>query len=634
METTRNTTTSIDAISTIIEAGATATCPKEFFRTCLGAMARSMNSPFAVLEVQLGASLIKIDHDGGSADPNFWREPLTDLVEECISLGHTATNTSSLYTGQQTQVGIALFATPLTSCGGAIALILPCETEAAAQRLGDRLESLATVLSITAAGLSQAKGQESNRAVTPNPRADLRAELAAQTLRRASDFETSAQLAITITNRLAGKEGFDQVSLGRVHGKSVKLLAVSGLDHIEKKSEGIEHIEQAMSECLDFKEPIACQAEEWAEPSHSEAEQQPPSARLHQKWHEAARLVPVVSIPLLHGDSIAAIISIRRNPGAALSSDEIESITKMIAPFGGALAVVDRANRSLASHLTSSLLRAPAAFLSRNRIGQNMVMCAILGLAIWSWFGTLPYRVTANTQLRAQMVRVVGVPVEATLKSAEVVPGMNVAKGDVLAVFDTLSLELEVLRLNSELAIVTIEENQAIAAGDPVEVALRRAHSEELAASISLATYQIDLATIRAPFDGILVEGDHRERIGANFTKGEPLFRISESDSFKLELWIDEADIGVVETSQVGSFSAYARPEIDFPFTVTRIAPAAKSHNDTNAFLVEAELEESARAEWTRSGMEGVGSIDIEPRRPLWVWFHGLLDSMRMRSWL
>jgi hypothetical protein len=513
-------------------------------------------------------------------------------------------------------------------------MILACDSEAAAGRLGDRLESLATLLSITAASLSSVDGVQKGGPSSISQSTDARAELAAQTLRRASDFETSAQLAITITNRLAGREGFDQVSLGRVHGKKVKLLSVSGLDHIEQKSEGIELLEQAMSECLDFKEPIAVQVEDWEKPSDTEAEPPPPTARLHQKWHEAARLVPVVSIPLFHGDSIAAIISIRRTPGAALSSEEIQGITKMITPFGGALAVVDRANRSLVSHATSSLLRAPTAFFARNRIGQKFTMCALLGLALWSWYGSLPYRVTAQTQLKAQMVRIIGVPVEATLQSAGITPGETVRKGDVLAVFDTRSLGLEVLRLNSELAIVTIEQNQAIAHGDPVEVALKRARSEELGARISLTSHQIELATIRAPFDGVLIEGDLRERIGDNFSKGEPLFRLSESDRYKLELWIDEADIDMIQTSQIGNFSAYARPEIDFPFTVTRIAPAARNHNDTNAFLIEAELKEEAKTDWTRTGMEGVGSIEIESRRPLWVWFHGVVDSMRMKSWL
>ena len=69
-----------------------------------------------------------------------------------------------------------------------------------------------------------------------------------------------------------------------------------------------------------------------------------------------------------------------------------------------------------------------------------------------------------------------------------------------------------------------------------------------------------------------------------------------------------------------------------FPFRVDRITPVNTAKEGRNFFRVEAVLEAGAGAR-LRPGMEGVGKIDIDERKLVWIWTHGLTDWVRLWIW-
>jgi hypothetical protein len=50
-----------------------------------------------------------------------------------------------------------------------------------------------------------------------------------------------------------------------------------------------------------------------------------------------------------------------------------------------------------------------------------------------------------------------------------------------------------------------------------------------------------------------------------------------------------------------------------------------------NRFRVEARLD--AKPERLRPGMEGVGKIEVDERRLVWIWTHSLVDRLRLWLW-
>jgi hypothetical protein len=66
-------------------------------------------------------------------------------------------------------------------------------------------------------------------------------------------------------------------------------------------------------------------------------------------------------------------------------------------------------------------------------------------------------------------------------------------------------------------------------------------------------------------------------------------------------------------------------------FSVRRLTPVSTAGEGRNFFRVEAGLENVP--ERLRPGMEGVGKIEIDRRRLLWVWTDELVDWLRLRTW-
>lgn len=603
------------AVEALLDAGQSATSLRGFLAECARILCATNDGLCCLIELQQADVVAQVDFTAEGQQLTFWKTPLKELMDDCISAGAEQVQR---FAGNKTGAGMALFALPLRTIrgSGSVALALPCRDEYQALAQIERLDALVTLIAITVESVIAA----------PHKPANTDSDAAAQAVRRAADFTSNIQLAMTVTNKLASRDGFEQVALGRVTGKRIKLLAVSGLDHIDRKSETIERIEQAMLESLDMGTPLVAQA------AQSGTETPLPSGRLHQDWHQASHGAPVASLPLADGSGTVAVLSIVRSPKAPFNAEELLAIDKLVAPFGAALPVVERATQGLAQHFAQSLIAAPLQFFSRHQIGRRLTLLSLAAVLLWSWFGSLPYRVTATSQLAPRSVRAVGAPVDAPLASAPFAPGMRVSAGDVLATFDTSALQLEAKRLRSEIGIKAVEANLAIAEGNPVDVQLAQASLTELQANLDIVQFQIQMATIVAPMDGLVIEGDLRERIGDHFSKGEPLFRVAADDGYALELFIDEADIDQIVLQQAGHFAAFARPEVEFPITVTRVSPAAEKHQDQNAFRVEAEV--VVDKPWARTGMQGVARVDIGRRRPLWIWTHQLIDHMRLKSWL
>jgi hypothetical protein len=88
------------------------------------------------------------------------------------------------------------------------------------------------------------------------------------------------------------------------------------------------------------------------------------------------------------------------------------------------------------------------------------------------------------------------------------------------------------------------------------------------------------------------------------------------------------ADLAV---GQRGNILLSAFPHDPIAFQVEKVTPVSTPREGKNFFRVEAKFDHNdARL---RPGMEGVGKIDIERRRYVWIWTHQAIDSLRLTIW-
>jgi multidrug efflux pump subunit AcrA (membrane-fusion protein) len=152
-------------------------------------------------------------------------------------------------------------------------------------------------------------------------------------------------------------------------------------------------------------------------------------------------------------------------------------------------------------------------------------------------------------------------------------------------------------------------------------------------ARLGAIQFNIAQASIQSPFEGVIIEGNLRERIGTPVSKGENLFKISKGSDLYLEAEVSERDVHHLIESTTGELAFTGKPKQKFPLQVVRIEPAAISKDGENMFIVRCALT-GEMEDWFRPGMGGVCKLEAGRRSLLWVFTHRTIDFLRLRLWM
>lgn len=134
---------------------------------------------------------------------------------------------------------------------------------------------------------------------------------------------------------------------------------------------------------------------------------------------------------------------------------------------------------------------------------------------------------------------------------------------------------------------------RALARRDMARAGQQQAHAELARARASLA-----YAQIRAPFSGVVTE--RRADPGTLASPGMPLFTMEDTRNYRLEVTVDESDIGIVHVGQAAPITMDALGGAELSGRVVQIVPAADP--SSRSFLVKVQLPADARL---RSGLFG-----------------------------
>jgi len=608
-----------DAIDELVELAREAQGIRSFLRDGLTIIGTALGAPAGALEVDLMSQAVSEFWVASPEQGPFWDQTLQSILVDALSERGARARIYASRSGNGSNV--AILSAPLSTSsgrfGGSIVVVTSCPTRGHAQEL---LMSLSALVSLTARLL------DSLGSATKRTESSANAS-ALSSLRKVSGYADTTELSFAITNKLRTREGFDVVAFGRVKGRSVEMLSISGLDEVPTKSPGARCIRAAMEECLDLGLPVVQQSD--GRLSEDEIAR---GAPVHAAWQAEAAGAAVASIPLRAGDEITAVLACRRTPDAAFTPGDIEELRALVEPYVGTFDVVERASRSLIGHVAAEMRQTLARLFGWGHLGSKLAVLAPLALAAWLAIGRLPYEVTVPCTLQVTDARHVGTPNDGVLTAVHVRAGDRVHAGDLLCEFDRSEAELELARLRAELAVLDIQRNRALAEDDPAEAELTRANLAQVEAHVRLVEHRIEQARVRAPIGGIVVAGDLEERLGDVFSKGEPLFEIASADRWALDLEVPERDIADVRFGARGEFVSLARPEDAHRFRIEHVHPDAEERDGTNVYIAEARTD--ADRGWLRPGMEGLAKVRVGERRAWWVLFHRVGDWIRLHLWL
>jgi len=265
--------------------------------------------------------------------------------------------------------------------------------------------------------------------------------------------------------------------------------------------------------------------------------------------------------------------------------------------------------------------------------------------------GDLTLTVSANGTLQPTRLVNVGSELSGTVREVLVDKNDRVKKGQVLVVLDTAKLQDQVNSSRAALAsaqaqvaqaTATLKEAKAqlerqeevarLSGGkvpsaaelDSARAAVDRAVATEASARAAVQQAQATLSTnetnfskasIRSPIDGVVLTRsvDPGNAVAASL-QAVTLFSIAQDlKELRLEVYVDEADVGVVKPAQKATFTVSSYPNRRYPAEVTRVDYGSTKTENVVTYVTTLDVDNADLS--LRPGMTATASIVATERK-------------------
>lgn len=429
--------------------------------------------------------------------------------------------------------------------------------------------------------------------------------------------------ATAVTTELAGALACERVSVGFLRGKHVRVRAVSHSASFGKKANLIRAIEAAMDEAIDQQAVMVY-------PSPKDGPVQ--VTRAHLELHRDHNTGPICTVPLAEGQRILGAMTLERPIGEDFDAESVRICEHVASLLGPILDVKRKEDRWLHQKAFDSLRHHIRLLIGPRHVGFKLGAIAVVGVVAFFAFAKGDFRVTADATLEGTVQRAISVPIAGYLAEANVRAGDVVKRGDLMALLDESDLRLERLKWISQRSKQKREYSEALAKHERAKVRILNSQIEQAEAQIALLDEQLKRIRILAPFDGFVVTGDLSQSLGAPVERGDILFEVAPLNSYRVQLEVDEREIGNVKVGQTGELALSGLPDETLLIKIEKITPISTSAEGQNFFRVEASLQGSPPLV-LRPGMEGVGKIDVDRRKLIWIWTYKIVHWVRMFFW-
>jgi hypothetical protein len=489
--------------------------------------------------------------------------------------------------------------------------------------------------------------------VSPRPEADLQAALrqlhwgaaglelmlCQQEVSRVSETRDKLQAVLEVVASAAAHDRYvaaatalatdlstrlkcDRVSVGFMHGGHVRLDAVSHSAQFKERTNLMRAVATAMDEAVDQGATVVLPPPKGA---------QPLVRRAHEALASELGSGAIVTVPMLVSGKPVGALTLERSAESGFDAPTIELCEAVAGLAGPMLDVHRREDRWFGARL---------AAWWREKLGQlfgprhaGLKLAAILAFALLAFLTLVKgdFRVSASTVLEPQLQLAATAPFNGYIREAPVRAGDLVKQGALLARLDDRELKIERLKYMSQEEELSKQQRSAFAERNLAQVQIVSAQLEQARAQVARVEDQLQRTAISAPFDGVVVSGDLSQQLGAPVERGTVLFEVAPLSEFRLVLKVDERDVSFMREGQRGLLLLSAFPDDQIGFEITKITPVSTPREGKNFFRVEAKLDRTDPR--MRPNMEGVGKVEIDRRRHLWIWTRQVVDSLRLLAW-
>jgi hypothetical protein len=427
--------------------------------------------------------------------------------------------------------------------------------------------------------------------------------------------------ARAVATELARVYDCDRASVGMVRRQRIVIAAISHSASFGKDMNLVRLLGEAMDEAVDQRAVIL----------HPVAAGDPHVTRSHALLSEVHGAGTVVTFPMHAGEAYVGALTLERSADRPFTDVELATLDALAATLAPILKEKQANDRWVVTKLGESIAREFQRLVGPAHAARKAMAVGIIAavLLFTFWFDT--YRVTADAVVEGRIQRSVVASFNGFLREAPARPGDVVQEGALLAALDDRDLILERLRWSTERQRRVIEYERALGERNRTETRIATSLMEQADAQIHLVDEQLSRARLTAPFNGVIVSGDHAQSIGAAIQRGQVLFEIAPIDGHRVVLSVDEAQITSLAPGQTGRLALAAFPNDPFEIEIVRLTPVARAEEGRNMFRVEARP--TGPTEMLRPGMRGAAKIDIDNRRVIWIWTRSFANWVRLALW-
>jgi biotin carboxyl carrier protein len=427
--------------------------------------------------------------------------------------------------------------------------------------------------------------------------------------------------ALAFCNGVATHFRCDRASLGWLERGCVRLRAISRTEHFDRRMAAAQALETVMEECLDQDVEIL-----WPQPAESVV-----ISRDHEKFASEQKSGNVCSIPLRVDAKAVAVLTCER-ADAAFTEAELQQLRLCADQVARALDERRKIDRWFGARTADAARERLKQWLGPEHTWRKVGAIAGTVAVAALFLVRVNYRVEGNFILRSDEASYLTAPFDGYVEQVFVRTGDHVDKGGALLGLNRSELLLDESASLADVVRYQREAQKAEADHRLAEKRISDALAQQAQARLDLVRYRLNNAVIRAPFDGVVVEGDWRERIASPVKQGDALFKVARIDTLYAEADISEKDVKEILGRSKGEIAFVTQPKLKYPVTVEVVEPAAVTKKDGNVFLVRLKPDGGAPA-WWRPGMTGLCKIPAEKRSLFWILTHRTVDFLRMKLW-
>jgi len=414
----------------------------------------------------------------------------------------------------------------------------------------------------------------------------------------------------------------ERVAIGIQKHHHIQVVALSNSAKFDDKSNLLRTISAAMDESVDQDRVTIYPQTETEVSAITYAH-----ADLARKYGSGA----ICSIPLVYDENVFAVLTMERSEKQLFDQQTINTCEQTLALISPFLKLKQDEELLLIQKLAKSTKNFTANLIGFKYLGLKVSLIAIAIFIAFAMATEGDFRIHAKAVLEGRIQRVVSAPMKGFIKTATVRAGDTILKQELMATMEDADFKLEKIKLTAEQQQLKREYREAMANRDLVQVRIFNAQLAQVDAKIKLKQEQLQRTTITAPFDGIVIDGNLSQSLGAPVERGDTLFTIAPLDGYRVILKVDERSISYIRHGQQGVLALSSLSDRKFPLQIEKITQVATADDGSNVFHVEAALSDLPKL--LRPGMEGVGKINIGREKLFWIWTHDLVDWVKLWIW-